>query len=100
MLHCGLMVRDAASLLLTMRVESCGAAGKDLILRSALCARLEGWAAKEKEPKNRIHPARTCPSYGEEASSKMKRAQGMPGALLHPQPCVRSEEAHKHSHYR
>jgi hypothetical protein len=24
----------------------------------------------------------------------------MPGVLLHPQPCVRMEEAHKRSHYR
>ena len=24
----------------------------------------------------------------------------MPGVLLHPQPCVRMEEAHKHSHHR
>jgi hypothetical protein len=24
----------------------------------------------------------------------------MPGVLLHPQPCVRMEEAHKRSHHR
>jgi hypothetical protein len=26
--------------------------------------------------------------------------QGMPGVLLHPQPCVRMEEAHKQIHHR
>jgi hypothetical protein len=29
-----------------------------------------------------------------------ERAQGMPGALLHPQPCVRIKKAHKHSRHR
>ena len=34
------------------------------------------------------------------APPKAERAQGMPGVWLHPQPCVRSERAHKRSHYR
>ena len=28
-----------------------------------------------------------------------ERARGMPDASAHPQPCVRNEKAHKHSHY-
>ena len=31
---------------------------------------------------------------------RKRRAQGMPGAWPHPQPCVRKVKAHKHSHHR
>jgi hypothetical protein len=33
-------------------------------------------------------------------SVRSERAQGMPGAQPHPQPCVRRRKAHKHSHHR
>jgi hypothetical protein len=32
--------------------------------------------------------------------SLKKRAQGMPGVVLHPQPCVQNWKTHKQSHYR
>ena len=68
----GLMVRDAAARLLTMRVFA--VAHSDLILRSIASAmRLEGWT--QEHPSRGTHRTRVDPK-----PSARKRAWGMPGA--------------------
>ena len=96
---CGLMVRDGAARLLTMRVNyrfTCS----DLILRSPLQAGVSKDALRPGH-KAACSARESRPSCASMCPSKAKRAQGMPGASASTHgPACDLERAHERSHHR
>jgi len=92
------MVRDSASRLLTMRV-SYRASFSDLILRSSP----QAGVSKDGRAKTHFRDLGTRKAsefFVSLSLNKEEEGAGNAGCLVHPQPRVRMQKAHEHSHHR